>query len=114
MLSELLAVPRTEFLESSQALEAAYNAAAQQGSTRAPDAEEEVDFHYVSFVMGRDASLFELDGDLEGPFRRDEFRRDGRESLFVIGLDAVREYVKSEGRGDLGFSLMALVRSDGV
>ncbi|GAB4814399.1 hypothetical protein N2152v2_001445 [Parachlorella kessleri] len=47
-------------------IDSIHEAAAQQGQTAAPNAEEEVDLHFVAFVC-RDGSLYELDGRKAGP-----------------------------------------------
>ncbi len=54
-------------------------AAAQQGQTAAPNAEEEVDLHFVAFVC-RDGSLYELDG------RKVRRMRPACGSLFGLGI----------------------------
>ena len=75
-----------------------------------PNAEDEVDFHYICFVRGKDGQfLYELDGDLKGPVCRGPLATQEADSLFEIGLNAVREYIQQENRGDPKFSLMALV-----
>lgn len=38
-----------------------------QGQTEAPDAQDSVDLHFVSFVKGKDNHLYELDGRRNGP-----------------------------------------------
>ncbi|KAL8911315.1 MAG: hypothetical protein Q9171_003480 [Xanthocarpia ochracea] len=100
----------THFLENSKQLEETYAAAANQGSSSVPNAEDEVDFHYVCFVRGKDGQfLYELDGDLKGPVRRGPLATQEADSLFEAGLNAVREYIQQENGGDPKFSLMALV-----
>ncbi|KAL8922117.1 MAG: hypothetical protein Q9172_003691 [Xanthocarpia lactea] len=82
----------THFLENSKQLEETYAAAANQGSSSAPNAEDKVDFHYVCFVKGKDGQfLYELDGDLKGPVRRGPLATREADSLFEAGLNAVRE-----------------------
>lgn len=78
-----------------------------------PNAEEEVDFHYVCFINGPDGTLYELDGDLEGPFRRDVSKTPTKNTLFDAGLDAVRDYVQRAGGSSLNLSLLALVSVSG-
>ena len=101
----------THFLEDSKQLEETYTAAANQGLSSVPNAEDEVDFHYVCFVRGKDGQfLYELDGDLKGPVRRGPpLATQEADSLFMAGLNAVREYIQHENGGDPKFSLMALV-----
>ncbi|KAL8671618.1 MAG: hypothetical protein Q9168_003891 [Polycauliona sp. 1 TL-2023] len=100
---------RTHLLETSNFLEDAYDIAAKNGSSTVPDAEDEVDFHYVCFAKGQDGrSLYELDGDMKGPIRRSSLSDHRESSLFEKGLEAVKEYIRDSGM-DANFSLMALV-----
>lgn len=41
-----------------------------------PDAEDNVDLHYVCFVKGSDGAMWELDGRRKGPIRRGELKDD--------------------------------------
>ncbi|EDK40345.2 hypothetical protein PGUG_04443 [Meyerozyma guilliermondii ATCC 6260] len=53
-----------EALESAIQLDANYG---NQGQTTAPDANDSVNFHFMSFIKGRDGHLYELDGRRNGP-----------------------------------------------
>ncbi|KAL8847790.1 MAG: hypothetical protein Q9221_007189 [Calogaya cf. arnoldii] len=98
----------TRFLETSKELEDKYGIAAEQGSSSA-NAEDEVDFHYVCFVTGKDGQcLYELDGDLKGPVRRGFLSAQDESSFFDAGIDAVKEYVRKDVGGNATFNLMAL------
>ncbi|KAM0276807.1 hypothetical protein ACHAQH_006396 [Verticillium albo-atrum] len=96
-------------LETSRELEAAYDGVAKQGSTAAPPAEDEVNYHYICFVKSPDTGhLFELDGDRKGPVDRGVMEEEQHVDLGPKSLELVREYIKT-GEGDVNFSLMALV-----
>ncbi|KAK6356149.1 ubiquitinyl hydrolase 1 [Orbilia javanica] len=53
---------RAELLIKSPSLAAAHKEAAEAGETEAPDAEAEVDYHYIAFVRGTDGGVYEMDG----------------------------------------------------
>lgn len=61
-------VDRAELLYNSQALENAHQSAAAGGDTAAPDAEDNIDLHYVCFVKDGKGNLWELDGRRKGMF----------------------------------------------
>ncbi|KAI0014594.1 ubiquitin carboxyl-terminal hydrolase, family 1 [Xylariomycetidae sp. FL0641] len=59
---------RAAALENSKPLEDAYNSVASEGDTEAPDAEDEVEFHYFCFVKShQNGHLYLLDGDRKRP-----------------------------------------------
>src|SRR5690606_2248087 len=59
---------RINLLENSGTLELLHTSAATQGDTVAPDANEDVELHYVCFVKSsKDGHLYELDGARNGP-----------------------------------------------
>lgn len=70
----MTAQDRTEYLENSEYLDAVYQQAATSGSSEVPPAEAEINHHYVCFVK-RSSFLYELDGDREGPMRRNALER---------------------------------------
>lgn len=53
-----------EELESSIKLDENYG---EKGQTEAPAAEESIDFHFISFIKGKDNNIYELDGRRKGP-----------------------------------------------
>ncbi|KAK6544684.1 ubiquitinyl hydrolase 1 [Orbilia ellipsospora] len=59
---------RAELLINSPSLAAAHKEAAEAGETEAPDAEAEVDYHYIAFVKGNDGDngVYEMDGSRKG------------------------------------------------
>ena len=74
------------------------------GQTAAPDADEEVNLHFVAFVHV-DGGLYELDGRKPGPVRH------GASSAGTLLADAVavvqRDFV-AHAEGDVHFNVIAL------
>lgn len=105
---------RADLLYESEALESAHQSAAGGGDTSAPDAEDNVDLHYVCFVKSQDNNLWELDGRRKGPLNRGKLSAD-EDVLSDKALDlGVRSFLKREseaGGGDLRFSLITLAES---
>ena len=100
-------------LEDSSELEALHKSAATQGVSAVPDsAEDEVDFHYVSFVRShKTGSLYEMDGDKLGPINLGIRLGEGEDLLTERVLEVVRAFIRRyESNG--GFSLMALVEKE--
>ncbi len=85
----------------------AHQTAASQGDTKAPDAEDDVDLHYVCFVKTNDGTLWELDGRRKGPIRRGQLDADED----VLSQKALTEgplkFLDREG-SDMRFSCVAL------
>jgi ubiquitin carboxyl-terminal hydrolase L3 len=103
---------RAVLLEETDALEQAHQAAAITGDTAAPDAEDNVDLHFVCFVKSeKNGHLFELDGRRKGPLDRGMLEAD-EDVLSEAALDkGVRAFLKREeaaGGGELRFSLIVL------
>lgn len=102
---------RADLLYDSKALESAHADAAKLGDTQAPEAEDSVDLHFVSFVRGVDGRLWELDGRRKGPLERGRLD-EGEDALSDKALDlGVRRFLKTEAAGgnpDLRFSLLSL------
>ena len=97
-------------LEQTSALADAHREAATQGDTDAPNAQDDVDLHYVCFVKGNDGGLWELDGRRKGPIQRGEL--DSNEDVLsskamTLG---VLKFLDREG-ADLRFSAVALAGS---
>jgi len=105
---------RADLLYESEALESAHQTAAGGGDTSAPDAQDNVDLHYVCFVKSQDNNLWELDGRRKGPLNRGKLSAD-EDVLSDKALDlGVRSFLKREseaGGGDLRFSLITLAES---
>lgn len=102
---------RADLLYESKALESAHADAAKLGDTAAPEAESEVDLHFVAFVKGLDGRLWELDGRRKGPLERGLLGED-EDALSEKALDlGVRRFLRVETEGgnpDLRFSLVSL------
>lgn len=98
---------RARVIEQTPALAEAHKAAATEGDTPAPDAQDDVDLHYVCFVKGNDGNLWELDGRRKGPINRGPLNND-EDVLSDKGLNlGVLKFLEREG-GDLRFSAVAL------
>lgn len=101
---------RADLLYESKALESAHADAAKLGDTSAPQADSEVDLHFVAFVK-HGGKLWELDGRRKGPLCRGELGEDeDAMSEKALGL-GVRRFLKTESEGgnpDLRFSLVSL------
>ncbi|KAL1853413.1 ubiquitinyl hydrolase 1 [Paecilomyces lecythidis] len=104
-------IQRADLLYESKALESAHADAAKLGDTEAPQAEDNVDLHFVAFVKGEDGRLWELDGRRKGPLERGRLA-DDEDVLSEKALDlGVRRFLKIEKEGgnpDLRFSLVSL------
>lgn len=102
---------RADLLYESKALESAHADAAKLGDTAAPQAEDNVDLHFVAFVRGEDGRLWELDGRRKGPLERGQLDKD-EDVLSEKALDlGPRRFLKVEKEGgnpDLRFSLISL------
>ena len=102
---------RAELLYQSRGLEDAHMAAARRGDTVAPPAEIEAYGHFVAFVKGVDGRLWELEGGRKGPVGRGVLE-EGEDALseraVALGLGRVIEFLRDEGKEDLGFSVVAL------
>lgn len=100
-------VQRARLLETTPALATAHKEAASQGDTAAPDAQDDIDLHYVCFAKGTDGGLWELDGRRTGPIRRGDLTQD-EDVLSERGLAlGALKFLEREG-GDLRFSAVAL------
>lgn len=102
---------RAELLYNSKSLEAAHATAAQKGDTSAPEAEANVDLHFVSFIKDRNNDLWELDGARKGPLKRGTLKPD-EDVLSEHGLElGVQSFLKREeeaGGGEMRFSVVML------
>jgi hypothetical protein len=107
----LTPLKRADLLYESRALESAHADAAKLGDTAAPQAEDNVDLHFVAFVKGTDGRLWELDGRRKGPLERGRLDAD-EDVLSDNALElGPRRFLRKEaegGPGDLRFSLVSL------
>ncbi|KAJ7443949.1 ubiquitin C-terminal hydrolase L3 [Mycena galericulata] len=97
---------RAEALEASLGIAEAYRQAATRGSTPAPNAEDEVEFHYICFVKSPlNGHLYEMDGDRNGPI---DVQGSLEEDSDILrgGLKLAKLAIQD---GNLNYQLMALV-----
>ncbi|KAI1650609.1 ubiquitin carboxyl-terminal hydrolase [Daldinia loculata] len=101
---------RSALLERTPELAAAHQEAASRGATAAPDAQDDVDLHYVCFVKAEDGTLWELDGRRKGPIARGQLA-DGEDVLSDKALLWGPLKFLERGGGDMRFSCVALAGS---
>ena len=98
-------------VESSNSLESAHQSAAIEGSSEVPDAEADVDLHYICFVKSsKNNHLYELDGGRKGPLDRGELGPDD-DVLSEKALEVVKSFIERERGENLNFSMVALAPS---
>jgi len=102
---------RAELLYNSPTLEAAHAGAAAKGDTEAPEAEANIDLHFVAFVKDKDGNLWEMDGSRQGPLKRgllgpedDVLSEKGQE----LGVKSFLRREEAAGGGELRFSVIML------
>ncbi|KZZ96109.1 Peptidase C12, ubiquitin carboxyl-terminal hydrolase 1 [Moelleriella libera RCEF 2490] len=101
---------RSVLLEKTPEIAAAHKEAASAGDTSPPDAQDDIDLHYVCFVKGNDGALWELDGRRKGPIRRGDLP-ENEDMLSERALSlGILKFLEREG-GDLRFSAVALAGS---
>ncbi|KAI1177928.1 putative ubiquitin carboxyl-terminal hydrolase [Nemania sp. FL0916] len=101
---------RAALLEKTAALATAHREAATQGQTAAPDAQDDLDLHYVCFVKTDDGTLWELDGRRTGPLNRGTLD-EGDDVLSPNALLWGPLKFLERGGGDMRFSCVALAAS---
>lgn len=102
---------RADLLYNSRALEAAHATAASKGDTSAPDAEANVDLHFVAFVKDQEGELWELDGRRKGPLKRGRLGADDdvlSEKGQALGVQAFLKREEETGGGEMRFSVVML------
>ncbi|KAK4238841.1 ubiquitin carboxyl-terminal hydrolase isozyme L3 [Achaetomium macrosporum] len=103
-------VERARLIETNEELARAHKSVATQGDTTAPDAQDDVDLHYVCFVKGRDGALWEMDGRRKGPLKRGELE-DSEDVLSEKALALGPLKFLEREAADLRFSCVALAGS---
>jgi ubiquitin carboxyl-terminal hydrolase L3 len=89
--------------------EEAYASVASKGDTEAPDAEDEVDYHYICFVKSHNSGrLYQMDGDRKQPINLGELG-EKEDLLSDKCLDIIRKMVTQEEGAQMGANLIALV-----
>ncbi|TPX10529.1 uncharacterized protein E0L32_008579 [Thyridium curvatum] len=101
---------RSKLLETNESLAKAHHSAATQGDTKAPDAQDDVDLHYVCFVKTEDGTLWELDGRRKGPLARGKLESDEDVLSQKALLWGPKKFLEREG-ADMRFSCVALAGS---
>jgi len=102
---------RAELVESSDSLESAHQSAANEGSSEVPDAEADVDLHYICFVKSsKNSHLYELDGGRKGPLDRGYLKPD-EDVLSEKALGVVKSFIGRECGKNINFSMVALAPS---
>lgn len=106
---------RSALLERTPELASAHAEAASQGATAAPDAQDDVDLHYVCFVKTEDGgdkggTLWELDGNRKGPIKRGTLGPNEDVLSEKALLWGPLKFLEREG-GDMRFSCVALAGS---
>lgn len=103
---------RSKLLEQTPALATAHQEAASKGDTAAPDAQDDVDLHYVCFVKSEDGTLWELDGRRKGPIARGTLEKDEDVLSEKALLWGPLKFLE-RGGGDMRFSCVALASALG-
>ena len=105
---------RADLLYESQSLESAHASAASKGDTVAPEANTNVDLHYVCFVKSSQNNLWEMDGRRIGPLNRGKLDPGDdvlSEKALALGVRSFLKREEEAGEGDARFSLIALSES---
>jgi len=97
-------------LEQDRSLARAHESAASTGATAAPDAQDDVDLHYVCFVRTEDGTLWEMDGRRKGPIARGKLE-DGEDVLSLKARTLGPLKFLARESADLRFSCVALAGS---
>jgi ubiquitin carboxyl-terminal hydrolase L3 len=104
-------IKRADLLYQSQSLEAAHSTAAATGDSKAPDADANVDLHFVAFVKDKNNNVWELDGRRKGPLNRGTLGADEdvlSEQGQKLGVQAFLQREEEAGGGELRFSVIML------
>ncbi|SMR49360.1 unnamed protein product [Zymoseptoria tritici ST99CH_3D1] len=103
-------VERAAVLYDSVELERVHMAAAVKGDSHAPESQEKVGYHFITFVKGKDGHLWELEGSWD-PIDRGVME-EGEDLLSERVVEmGVGKFVK-EAEGNVGFSVVAVVTEE--
>ncbi|KAI9187982.1 ubiquitinyl hydrolase 1 [Blastocladiella emersonii ATCC 22665] len=100
---------RAKYLEDGETVASIHSQVAQQGQTAAPDANEDVDLHFVAFV-NVDGHIVELDG--RKPFAIDHGAVDAENPALLPNVARVVRKFMERDPGNMQFTLMALAAAD--
>lgn len=101
---------RAKILEQNHQIESLHASFAVQGSTEAPQADADVDLHFVAFIRSPSGLICELDGRQQGPSVFQSSTPTSREQFFAACCDIIQEkYIGNTE--DIQVSAMALVPS---
>lgn len=93
-----------DHLQAAKALHSVTETVAGQGQTATPDAEDEVNHHFIAFVRSDDGRLLELDGMKLGPVDHGPCSPD---ELFDKAIHIIRDDMMTK-TSNLNFSALAL------
>ncbi len=86
-----------------------YLKAATRGNTVPPAAQEEVDLHYICFIRSSEGSIFEMDGDADGPHNTGIPLKQEEDMLCASALRCVKQCL-ARNEANMNFCLLALVQ----
>lgn len=82
------------------------------GNTVAPLPEDDVEHHYTAFVSDQSGNVYEMDGVKQGPLKTDVTLKEGEDLLGENGQKLIKAFIEREHGRNIGFGLMALVKSE--
>lgn len=104
-------VKRADLLYNSKSLEAAHATAAASGDSTAPDAQANIDLHFVAFIKDSQNNVWELDGRRKGPLNRGKLSPEEdvlSDAGQKLGVNAFLQREEQAGGGELRFSVIML------
>ena len=96
------------FLEETK-LRSVTSVVADQGQTATPDEDDEVNHHFIAFVISEDEHLLELDGMKPGPVDHGPCTLD---MLFLKAISIIRDDMMVRDPGNVNFSAMGLTLAE--
>ncbi|KAJ3774911.1 hypothetical protein FB446DRAFT_448346 [Lentinula raphanica] len=101
-------------LEASEEVEYAHAHAGKSGYTAAPDPRDNVEHHYVAFVTSdkQTGEVYEMDGMKQGPLKTEVTLKEEEDLLSEAGQKLIKRFIEREQGRSIGFSLMALVKTE--
>ena len=94
-------------LQAAKALHSVTESVAGQGQTETPDAEDEVNHHFICFVRSADGDLLELDGMKPGPVNHGSC---GPDDVLERAIAIIRDDMMTK-TPNLNFSALALTNA---